>query len=120
MSIPDKGAVTHDLLSDGTASGGTNRADKVGAHIAPCIVDVALSRQQAPILPPVVVECERVEPCLLRGPIEPGAPSKHGVILSDIIAQAVMRAARGGTSLLRLTEPLSSAHERFFVNRGHV
>jgi hypothetical protein len=41
ISISSKGAVTHDLLSYGTPSGGTS-ADKVGGHTVPRIVDIAL------------------------------------------------------------------------------
>lgn len=107
--------MTHNLLGKGTASGGTNRVDKVrGIHIVPCIIDVTLPREQTTI---AVVECERVDrPCLLRRPVEAGTQSKDGVVFGDVVSQAVMGAAHGGARLACLAEGLASGEMLLFVD----
>jgi hypothetical protein len=68
----------------------------------------------------VVAVSKHIEPGLLRGPIEPSAPAKHGVVLGDIIVETVMRAAHGGACLARMADRLARGHGFLFVDRGNV
>ena len=110
--------MTHDLLNNGAASGRTNRAGKVGAHIPSGIVDIALPRHQAHIDTFVLVESKGINPRLLGGLIEPSL--KDAVGFGDIKGETVMGAAGWGACLPGLTEGLAGGQKGLLVNRGDV